>query len=446
MGRRTTGYLYQRGNNWALKWQYQGKTFCRSLGTSDRTEAERLAQKVINPFNLSQQADVEQALVDRLTGQRIEAEAAAKDVAGSIPLAKSWSVFLTDPSRPQCGTGSLEDYRCLWDRFIGWMAKEHPSITMLNAVTFDHVTGFSATLSNLSPNRYNKAIRCCRLVYSVVVPDVPCPFKRVKTRRAIPHGHRELSEAELRSVCQAATGEYRTLLAVGLYTALRLKDASLLSWQDVKLDQNMIVVTPAKTARTGKIVKIPLHPVLRSILEETPEPARRGHVMPGLAKAYNRDSASYSRSVSKLFQDQGIVTSEKHDGQRNSTCVVGFHSLRHSFVTICAKAGVPLAIVQELCGHGSPAIQRAYIHMGAESTAKAIAALPAAFSIAPQLPNDGAENQEQDPENTTTRNQVVPFPILIQAMDDAEDQTWRGAWRSLREALREALAGRRSLR
>ena len=55
--------------------------------------------------------------------------------------------------------------------------------------------------------------------------------------------------------------------------------------------------------------------------------------------------------------------------------LVGFHRLRYFFVSECAKAGVPLAVVQELVGHGSPAMTRHYTKIDMETTAKAMRAL-----------------------------------------------------------------------
>ncbi|MFM1551463.1 MAG: tyrosine-type recombinase/integrase [Lentisphaeria bacterium] len=54
----------------------------------------------------------------------------------------------------------------------------------------------------------------------------------------------------------------------------------------------------------------------------------------------------------------------------------GFHSLRHSFVSFCANAGVPLSTVQKLIGHGSPAMTRHYHHLSDEAAQSAMAALP----------------------------------------------------------------------
>jgi integrase len=55
---------------------------------------------------------------------------------------------------------------------------------------------------------------------------------------------------------------------------------------------------------------------------------------------------------------------------------VGFHSLRHSFVSLCAKAGAPQHVVQRLVGHGSPAMTEHYTHLDDRQKQAAVQALP----------------------------------------------------------------------
>ncbi len=80
--------------------------------------------------------------------------------------------------------------------------------------------------------------------------------------------------------------------------------------------------------------------------------------------------------VCLLFEDCGFTTRKQLPSRQIQTNVVGFHSLRHSFVSFCANAGVPMAVVQSLVGHGSPAMTRHYTHISPEAAANAIQALP----------------------------------------------------------------------
>ena len=48
---------------------------------------------------------------------------------------------------------------------------------------------------------------------------------------------------------------------------------------------------------------------------------------------------------------------EVHTGTR-AVVEVGFHSLRHTFVSLCRAAGAPLSVVEAIVGHASPAMTR----------------------------------------------------------------------------------------
>ena len=64
------------------------------------------------------------------------------------------------------------------------------------------------------------------------------------------------------------------------------------------------------------------------------------------------------------------------EGRRNRTPEASFHSLRHSFVSFAANAGVPLAIVQSIVGHCSTAMTRHYYHENLSELKRAVQALP----------------------------------------------------------------------
>ena len=53
-----------------------------------------------------------------------------------------------------------------------------------------------------------------------------------------------------------------------------------------------------------------------------------------------------------------------------------------------ARAGVPLAVVQEIFGHSNPAVQRHYLHIGREATQAAIETLPDVLAALPEAVED----------------------------------------------------------
>ena len=66
----------------------------------------------------------------------------------------------------------------------------------------------------------------------------------------------------------------------------------------------------------------------------------------------------------------------KIEGRRHKTPEATFHSLRHTFVSFAANAGVPLHIVQSIVGHESTAMTRHYYHENIAALKSAVAAIP----------------------------------------------------------------------
>lgn len=94
---------------------------------------------------------------------------------------------------------------------------------------------------------------------------------------------------------------------------------------------------------------------------------RTGRVMPEIAALYDHDDRTLAKRIKKVFRDCGIETNSKVEGRSKQAVGVGFHSLRHSFVSLCANAGANLAAVQAVIGHTNPAMTRHYLHADQEN-------------------------------------------------------------------------------
>jgi len=141
-----------------------------------------------------------------------------------------------------------------------------------------------------------------------------------------------------------------------------------------------IVVVPLKTNRFNKKVDIPIHPVLAKLLAKYKTSSASGKLLfHKESAAYAADSARITKPIQEFFESCGIKTTEapEHGHRRRAIVRVGFHSLRHSFVSLCAKAKTPLHVVQKLVGHGSPLLTAdVYLHLDSEQKQEAIASLP----------------------------------------------------------------------
>lgn len=174
--------------------------------------------------------------------------------------------------------------------------------------------------------------------------------------------------------------EIRVIYYLGMYTGQRLKDCVLLQWQNVDLPHDRLWV---KQFKTGKEVTIPIAPQLREVLLEAHEWRIDQYVCPKTAQRYNKVDATGENiggnlvniDVLRVIKWIGLEPSVKVPGRDKKMTVYGFHSLRHSFASYCAEAGVPKAVLLSILGTDSDIADKYYTHVGDEAQIKAISAI-----------------------------------------------------------------------
>ncbi len=412
MARHNKGTLYKRGKIYWLEYYVNNERIRESLKTSNLKEAQSKRDIIINDLKARKNEDKHIAILHRVKDAehaRIEAEQKLQDFREEnrtkLKITDVWEHYLASKERPQSGQGTLKDYDYCWRKFVMWWSNndgdQRPYVEDIKKEDASKFARFLDT-EQLSPNRYNKIIISCKLVLNVIAPlcnDMANPFAGIRNKRLDPQGHRKLTVEELRIVCGKATGEMRVLFAIGLFTALRMGDCCTLQWNEISLELDRIVRKPnkVKSRKKKNTLIIPLHPDLRKILVEIPQDTRQDYVLPEYASLYLRDRGAVSKKIQQHFTDCGIDTKGGRTG-KNAPPEVGFHSLRHTFVSMAAQAGVPLPIIQELCGHESSAIQQVYLHMGEDATRQAILALP-------NIGNPVNDNQLLPMPSSQSRNQ-----------------------------------------
>jgi len=118
---------------------------------------------------------------------------------------------------------------------------------------------------------------------------------------------------------------------------------------------------------------------------------RGGYVLPDTAALYLRDTSATSKRIHDHFEACGVKTHRRGTGEgtdKRAVVEVGFHSLRHTFVSLCRESNAPLAVVEAIVGHSNPAMTRHYTHVSELAAAHAVNALPAVMgdTPAPALP------------------------------------------------------------
>lgn len=393
-----TGYLFKRGSNFYVSWKVEGKVFTKALrdeggnAITSKREAEEARERLMAPFAVADEATALESIAAKLEGRKAELAAFENEKNPPLPIAKAWPTFLASPNRPDSGPETLYQYECQWQAFADWMAEKHADKPTLRDVSKSIAEEYAGTLNHgrFSANTYNKHLNLLTLVFRVVKDKAKLSVnpwespKRggfIQRKRIVTQSRRELTIDELRKVCGTAEGDLRILLALGAYTGMRLGDCSTLRWAEVDLPRNIIRRIPNKTARRNpKPVLVPVHPVLRDMLNVIPTKNRGEYVLPKTAEVYLRRSDMVTDMVRQHFEACGIKPHKTGTGGANEKRAVveaGFHSLRHTFVSICRSADVPLSVVESIVGHSSPAMTQHYTHTGELAAGRAVAMLPA---------------------------------------------------------------------
>lgn len=356
------GRLFLRNGVWYMRWRYCGRECTRTTGISnDRPDAKERAAKALEEATEILRLRDRVSRIEVLKSMMQSAEEELKDRLAGIrrdrTLDELGDLFRESAYRIDCSAEQLATY----GRYIDALRQSMGGGLRIADVDARLADLFARRLAEgRSPNTYNKYLNGLSVVWRAVSPSVGItanPWDALPRKKLDTNVRRALTDDEIERVFAKAEGETRTLFAVGLYTGLRLGDAVRLAWEDIR--DGAVFVT---TGKTGAKVGIPLHPRLAEVLGERGD--RSGLVMPTLARDYAHGSRSLvPQKMSRLFRACGITTSRKVAGSGMARPDCGFHSLRHTFVSRCAAAGVPQSIVQALVGHSSARMTEHYTHL-----------------------------------------------------------------------------------
>jgi len=402
--KKKTHHLAKIGNFYYLQICIDGERIQRALldenGEKIGTESAAIVARdrlMATNYGAKRKADLLESISNRLGAETerqkaaAEAERIAAETKPDLPIAGAWRYYLDAPNRPDTGKATLHQYELQFARFSKWIAEAHPEAATVGAVEKPIAVDFMRHLAKkkLSANTRNKYANLLMLVWNTLkksadtagkdAPVVPSIAANPWTEDTITRqrldkgtGRKELTLAQLKTVCERADGEMRGLLMLGLYCGLRLGDASRLDWQDVDMVRGSIVTDLHKT---GQTVAIPIAEPLRRELEAIHAKKRTGPILPGFAADYRRRPQALIEKVRAHFEACGIETKEKIDGRPRAVARRGFHSLRHSFVTYASASGWPESLVRAIVGHRSETVTRLYQHQSVELV-KHLPALP----------------------------------------------------------------------
>lgn len=241
--------------------------------------------------------------------------------------------------------------------------------------------GPQATTRQTSPETINQ---CRRTLLAFVrwmakhdrcKPDLPLELCKidplVSTEAHKRRDRRALSKEELGSLFGVIADSHRLFYRMSLLTGLRVSEVKALQWQDIHWDSEPRLELRAMTTKARRADVIPLHPDLVAVLQ------------PSIGLPLERVCPN-------------IPTIDQHKAYLNTACIpfvdasgrrVDLHSLRHTFISNLARAGVHPKTAQKLARHSSIELtMKRYTHLGMSDLANAIEKVSLPAPTQPNLP------------------------------------------------------------
>lgn len=150
----------------------------------------------------------------------------------------------------------------------------------------------------------------------------------------------------------------RPVLLTALHTGMRKGEVLGLKWPDLDFEQRLVRAAHTKNHRVRYIpMNAQLIEILHSVLPFVGEEGTSPYVFT------NPETGTRYKDLSRPFEQ----TCRKAGIED-----VTFHTLRHTFASRLAQAGVPLNTVRELLGHGDMGVTMRYAHLAPNNLREAV--------------------------------------------------------------------------
>ena len=390
------GTVYQKEPNGVYYFRYQvnGARKAISLKTRNKQEAVKEAEKHVPLL---------QATSSEVIAAHVQYARNLATPEKNLLLSQAWEEYEKSPDRATPATVSEAlAYKSTFLEFVAWV--NDPAVT-LRDITGAMAMRYADSMRelNIAVSTHNRKLKRIRKVFNVLKEyrGEENPFNSAvlyrKEREEREQDVHRLSftreqEEQLREVLDddrfkvMNKPEVKVVYYLGMYTGQRMKDCVLLRWSKINLEMRRIWV---KQFKTGKEVTIPIAPPLLEVLQVALawKKSDADYVCPNVAVRYNKTNAVGKNVGNNLVNIDmlrvikwiGLEPSVTVPGRDKKVTVYGFHSLRHSFASYCAAAGVPQATVVSILGADSEVITRYYTHVGDDAQRQAIAAVSGGY-------------------------------------------------------------------
>ena len=332
--------LYKRGRTyWADYLDGDGKRIRKSLGTTNRSEAEAKANEL-----LTESLTVREVL-DR------------------------WYKYQT----VRCKQGSVNLYKIVRKRFGGLWGELKPSDLTTVEIEDTQETLLQIGLAPRSINHQTGiALQSIKWAYDRGLIDTPPPkWRRLKDPNNTTHARKYLEPSEvaklLATVREPKWQRLEIVVLLALCGGLRQQEICWLEWKDIDLDEGWLRVSPKKgwsPKSRSSVRDVPLAPDLHEFLANAPRVGR--WVAPQSRKGEQWCRRNLAVNCRRLFRAAGV-----DDPDSRHT----LHRLRGTLATTVLRSGGDLESLRELLGHSVLSITAGYLSATSDSKRRAVGRL-----------------------------------------------------------------------
>jgi integrase len=174
---------------------------------------------------------------------------------------------------------------------------------------------------------------------------------------------------QIKALLRAAEGtDWEGAILAGINSGLRRGDLTNLVWESIDTANDDVWFLKVKTSKTGKAVLVPIHPDLRRWLERRPRGVGKAPVFPSLAGKSGSGKSGISMQFKRIMERAGVKGRVLRNGKGagRTTSSLTLHSLRDTFISRLANAGVAEDVRMKLVAHQTKSIHRGYTHLETE--------------------------------------------------------------------------------
>lgn len=377
-----------KGKPWLAKWKFDGKTYYRSTGETEKKKAAIKLAEFVRPFQDKTELEVLNNLKAKVESK---SELISQSENCGVLIADLMDKFANDITSADIAESSMRGYRGYVTSFISFLGANHPDVVEMKQVTSEIAKEYlEDSKDSVCTNLYNFRLIFLRRLWKMFGKEGGCKnvwidFPKRKVDKG--SGRRELTVEEVAKLVDSVKDdeEMKILFALGIYTGLRKGDCSLLKWSNIDFVKRIVSVIPMKTKRhITSALQIPIHDALFSLLMKRKRKVEKnatedgGFVIPSIASKYS--SGTLDHELRRLFDKCGIDgITEDEKGRRK--IVASFHSLRHTFVSMNINGGMNPLLVQRIVGHTSVDMTDHYFHQNRTALVNGISKMPDVLNV-----------------------------------------------------------------